>query len=410
MDLNEWVDLWHTIYNSVARMSVVAAQVTAEKTKKIHCQIKHETELITNTNIEYQCLFINGDDGALCAVIYDYEFLRGVHLGNGRVIFEIDDQHLRLCRSAISSTDNRLIASTTTWTDIMVCDTKTQSVIGYLRGHFNDVRDLMFSPSGDILASASMSTVRVWDMHSLECREFRNNLNDNGTRRVSFSADGKLLAWVAARNTAELLRIPGCEHVQHKYFDSAITSMRFSPAKTRNLIVCGLATGKLVAWDVDDKDAPVPAFAGHEFSVSQLEFSKDGALLASACDCTIIIFVWDTCSGAPLHCFEFGLQDVTYATHLKHITHMAFNPSSDQLVASSAGGVCRLWTLCEWSDRKNHLFGPSLREVIFTLMCVKAHFAISPGNCVPQLPMQMWLEIFQSLACFSSTDVLKLEC
>jgi WD40 repeat protein len=383
-------------------MSVEAVKAAVKKLTSKYRQIKHETLVQVPERTMFQCFYTNADDGALCAVFYHWDSLRCVNLNNSKEIFRISDEHWALYRSAVSPTDNRLIASTTCGADIMVCDTRTQLCIGYLKGHFHNACDLAFSPTGDILASASMATLRVWDMHSMKCQQHHNRLGDDGVCRVSFSGDGKLLAWVTSHKIVKVLKMPGCTHGQFgqsKHFDKAITSMRFSPVKTRNLLVCGLETGNMVAWDADDDNAPVPTFTGHVFPVSRLEFSQDGALLASACTGTFIS-VWDAVSGAHLHCIKFGSHD---------ITHLAFNLSGDQLVASSVEGVCRLWTICEWSDRKNHFFGLTLRKVIYTLMCVKTHFAISARSCVPQLPIEIWLEIFQSLACFPSTDEIVFE-
>jgi hypothetical protein len=52
--------------------------------------------------------------------------------------------------------------------------------------------------------------------------------------------------------------------------------------------------------------------------------------------------------------------------------------------------------VCEWSDRLHHLFGAGLREKVFVLMCVKARQEAE--GVQPQLPMQLWLGIFQPLA------------
>lgn len=293
---------------------------------------------------------------------------------------------------------NKLIATMSETNKIALWDTETKTWNKELQGHTSRVSVLAFSPNEDLLVSGSLRCFCVWDVRTMTCLKKHVIPHTWGEHIVSFSVDGKILAWVSYETTVQLLRMPNCEVMKEKTFHTPVKSICFMPTKSGNWLACGLYTGELIMWDIDNEDAPVPAFVGHSDIVSELAFSRDGTLLASGC-VTGVIYVWDVADGMLLHQFRLAYL----------IRNLAFNQSGTQLAATSTGGECHLWTICEWSDRNNHLFGMKLKKVIYCLMCVKTHFEMYPSVDIPRLPMQLWLNVFQSLACFPSTDEIILE-
>jgi WD40 repeat protein len=263
------------------------------------------------------------------------------------------------------------------------------------------IQDLLFSSTGNFLAVVTKRSIRVWDaniMRPVSCMT-RQQYNMWHSSQVSISADDDML--VATTGGADLHIWPfpyeGKEIVIT--CPQAITSVRFLPIVGSKLLVCGCANGKLVVRDLSQKDIVLNHCwnTTHKYSVSSLAFSCDGRLLASSAHSDSIC-VWDMKSNICLHTF----------TPFRDILRIAFHPSGDQLAACSKTDYF-LWTICEWSDHKNHLFGQKLKSVIYTLMCVKTYFIIHPSCDVPQLSMQLWLDIFHSLAQFSSYDAMSIE-
>jgi len=120
-----------------------------------------------------------------------------------------------------------------------------------LRGHADTVRDLVFSPSGDWLASVSYdSTVRVWDVATGEvAREYRETRL--GTTRLALTAGGG------------------------------------------HLVASGLYQARV--WPVER--LPVRTLRGHAGVVTDLAWSTDGRLLASASR-DQRVRTWDLATGA----------------------------------------------------------------------------------------------------------------
>jgi WD40 repeat protein len=344
------------------------------------------------------------DDDALC-VVTTHNFsgtLRCHNMTSGKNVCELLHATSRIYRgtSAVLPAGNMVVAYVEEEREIYVplLDIKTKKAVGYFNSIDCGITTIAFSPAGDFFVVASKVSVVVWstDWNRSTCVANYALKTEHGDALIALSANGEILAGVTHGKTVVLKEMPGCGEIGRWTFDDQVTSMLFLPAKNEFWLVCGFDTGKLSIGIYTPHNALLPTFTGHNCAVSKLACTQDGALLASAAS-DWNICVWDVASGAQLHkmCFKCGIRD------------LAFNRSGSQLAACTSS-ICCLWTICEWSDRKNHLFGPKLRTVVYNLMCVKTHFMISPSIVLPQLPMQLWLYIIQSLAHFSSHDTITL--
>lgn len=176
-------------------------------------------------------------------------------------------------------------------------NTNNNSVSSKLAGHSNEVRSLVFSPDGKLLATAGgnpgqYGEIKVWDTASgKELRVWRGH-RDN-IFAIAFSPDGKQLATCS--------------------YDKLIK-------------LWDAATGNEVKTLKDHTD---PVFA--------LAFSPNGKLLASAsADRTVKL--WDVASGARLY---------TLSDALDAVNTLVFHPSGKLLAGAGADRSIRVWEIGE---------------------------------------------------------------
>ena len=176
-----------------------------------------------------------------------------------------------------------------------LCFIADKSVCQRFSGHSNEVRSLVVSPDGKLLATAGgapgqFGEVKVWDVATgKELRNWRGH-RDN-IFAIAFSPDGKQLATCS--------------------YDKLIK-------------LWDTATGNEVKTLKDHTDA-----------VFALAFSPNGKLLASAsADRTVKL--WDVASGARL----FTLSDA-----LDAVNTLVFHPSGKLLAGAGADRSIRIWEI-----------------------------------------------------------------
>ena len=246
-----------------------------------------------------QCTFtsvsFSPDGKTIAAVggidIYFWDVVTGLQLhtitGDANVIDEVSDFQ---CVSF--SPDGKTIASggAVRDTSVYIWDARTGTEIHNLIGHDFTVWGVVFSPDGNLLASASDDgTLRLWDTAT---GEHLQTLTDkpNRFRCVSFSPDGKI---IASGNGVELTlwdTATGRRLRTVSFAPGGVSSVSFSPnGKT---IATGDSYDKVRLWDADTL-TEIQVFTGHTAWVPSVAFSPDGNRLISGCgneDGTIRIY------------------------------------------------------------------------------------------------------------------------
>jgi WD40 repeat protein len=199
--------------------------------------------------------------------------------------------HSGSATAVVFSPDGQLLASASHDWRVRLWNAKTGALLRTLKGHSGWVTAVAFSPDGQLLASASHDrTVILWDAKTGALQRMLKGHFD-WVAAVAFSPDGQLLA-SASRNRTIILWDANAGALQH----------------TRSL-------------------------EGHSRWVTAVAFSPDGQLLASAShDQTVRL--WDAKAGA----FQRTLKG-----HSDWVTAVAFSPDGQLLASASGDKTVRLW-------------------------------------------------------------------
>jgi RNA polymerase sigma factor (sigma-70 family) len=188
---------------------------------------------------------------------------------------------------------------------------------------------LTFAPAGKSLASADFGAIHIWDPATgQQLRQFP--LEGERVQSLTFSPDGKTLAWMTRDN---ILRLSDATtgKVLHQWPgrpNVVPSSVAFSPDSRTLALACqkdndfplyDTATGK-----------ELRRFVGHRQSLHAVVFSPDGKTLVSSARDNTLRF-WDAATGKELH----------QAKHDGGVWNLAFSP--DGTVLATGGWESRLW-------------------------------------------------------------------
>jgi WD40 repeat protein len=218
---------------------------------------------------------------------------------------------------------------------IELWDITTATKISTLEGHEDRITGMVFSPDGKTLASGSDdSTVKVWDISTGE--ELRALAGYGGSvESVAFSPDGGKIVSVKTGDSG------------YELWDAA-SGRKLNPARARTGQTACIALspdGKILAavklgGDIALNDAStgreIRLLSGHLSSVHHLEFSSDGARLASG-GWDIPAIIWNVSNGREL-------LRLTISKSADDSTHaVAFSPDGGILAIGRQSGAIILW-------------------------------------------------------------------
>ncbi len=254
-------------------------------------------------------------------------------------------------------------------------------------GHEKSVNDVVFSPDGRLLASASEdSTIRLWDIHRRE--ELHPLKSYRAVRSVAFSPDGKILASGGEDGTIRLWQITNGQEIQNlKWHEdkpnnkkNLITKLIFSPNgqflvsenddgtigiweiqrgqelrqwkrkrkggiafnPKENILISGEYDGTICFWDIN-RGERLNQLKNQIGSVTNVVVNPDGRLLAST-SITKIVQLWDIENQILFH---------TLGSHESNVLAIAFSSDGCTLASGCEDGTIILWNTANGQRIKN---------------------------------------------------------
>jgi WD40 repeat protein len=229
-------------------------------------------------------------------------------------------------RAVAFSPDGRTLATGSNDHTARLWDMPSGKPRATLLGHTGDVHDLTFSRNGRVLSTIGRdTTVRLWDAAS---GQPYGNL-DSGVSSFAVSPDSRMLATASESGT----RLWDLTAVQPRASFTGDTinlwSLAFSP--DGRTLATGGSDRRVRLWDLTGGQPPA-ILAGHTNEVTSVRFSPDGRTLASSsADGTIRL--WDVSSKRT----RAQLRGVAI--------QMAFSPDGRTLAGGDWDGKVRLWDL-----------------------------------------------------------------
>ena len=205
-----------------------------------------------------------------------------------------------------------------------------------LEGHPDTIWHILFSPDGEILASASQdNTIKLWNTNG----KLVSTLDGHSDRvnHLAFSPDGEILASASQDNTIKLWNTKGELVSTLSDHSDSVNHLAFSP--DGEILASASQDNTIKLWNT--KGELVSTLDGHTKSVIHLAFSPDGEILASSSqDNTIKL--WNTRGETSLTLnHDFGGIFVN-ENHLK-MYHLSFSPDSEVITSGSSKGYISLW-------------------------------------------------------------------
>jgi WD40 repeat protein len=196
-----------------------------------------------------------------------------------------------------------------------------------LSGHTDKVNAVIFSPDGEIIASASDdNTIKLWTKNGVLIQTLSDHIDK--VSGVKFSPDGKLLVSVSRDNTVKLWKKNGALLNTLSGLKGWVHRVSFSP--DGEIIASTGSDHTIKLWT---KDIIVLAtFSGHTDLINQVSFSPDGEIIASASDDeTIKLWTKD------------GTLITTLSGHTDKVNDLSFSPDGEIFASASADYTLKLW-------------------------------------------------------------------
>lgn len=199
-----------------------------------------------------------------------------------------------------------------------------------MHGHRRPVRDMDFSPDGQLLACSCEygRIVLLWDVKTGIVRHGLKHPNGEVTA-VSFGTDGQTLATNDSRRILRIWDAYSGELLRKRELGA---DSCFALSADQSLLAVGRRDVRLYRIDTGGL---MDTLEGHGTGIANVAFNSDGSLLAGVDRNLRVLYVWSTGTGMLVH--------VLRATRFKPVfDHVVFSPDG-RIVAGYGPASIRLW-------------------------------------------------------------------
>jgi WD40 repeat protein len=202
----------------------------------------------------------------------------------------------------------------------------------FATGHDKGILSLVFSPSGEQLASAGAGNmVKVWEAATGRLL-YSFPRHENGVCSMVYRPDGKVLATGDGQGIIRIWDLQtGTVRQRFKGHTRPITALAFSADGQR---LASAAGEDLLVKIWDTEGYPLAReIGGHAADVRSMAFSPDGRRLATAGDDRTVI-LWDVATSQEV---------LTLRGQVEPVLRVAFSPDGRWLIAGCRDGCVRAW-------------------------------------------------------------------
>lgn len=223
-------------------------------------------------------------DGQLMATGHDDPRVRLWRVNDGSLVHTLEGGHNGAVWSVAFSPDGTVLVTTAAAEDgtINLWQVNGGTLLRQITGHASRVRDVVFSPDGQKLASASIDwTVRLWNV--ADGTQLQRLAGHQGAVwRLVFSADGQHLHTGGSSGELITWRVSdGAKLYQTQVHPDFIEIVALAAWPNTNRIATAGEDGDIFIWDMDNGLQQVDQLAT-DWVIDDVAVSPDGQYLAAA--------------------------------------------------------------------------------------------------------------------------------